>query len=49
LAELRDQVLRPLFDAGLLEMTIPDKPRSWKKQYRITEAGRAAVTIARKP
>jgi len=28
--------------------TIPDKPRSSKQQYRITEAGRAAATIARK-
>jgi DNA-binding PadR family transcriptional regulator len=38
--KFRDQVLRPLLDAGLLEMTIPDKPRSSKQQYRITDAGR---------
>ena len=38
----RDQVIAPLLAAGLLEMTIPDKPRSSKQQYRITEAGRAA-------
>jgi len=44
----RDQVVAPLPDAVLLEMTIPDKLRSSKQQYRITEAGRAAVTIARK-
>jgi len=44
----RDQVVAPLLDAGLIEMTIPDKPRSSKQQYRITEAGRAAATIARK-
>lgn len=37
----RDQVVAPLLDAGLLEMTIPDKPRSSKQQYRITAAGRA--------
>jgi ATP-dependent DNA helicase RecG len=39
----RDQVIVPLLDAGLLEMTIPDKPRSSKQQYRITEAGRAVL------
>jgi ATP-dependent DNA helicase RecG len=38
--KFRDQVLRPLLDAGLLEMTIPDKPRSSKQQYRTTAAGR---------
>jgi len=46
--KFQNQFLRPLLDAGLLEMTIPDKPRSSKQQYRITEAGRAAATIARK-
>jgi ATP-dependent DNA helicase RecG len=35
-----DQVLAPLLDAGLIEMTIPDKPRSSKQRYRTTEAGR---------
>jgi ATP-dependent DNA helicase RecG len=44
--KFRDQVLRPLLDAGLLEMTIPDKPRSPKQQYRITAAGRAALAGA---
>lgn len=33
------QVLNPLIDAGLLEMTIPDKPRSSKQRYRTTAAG----------
>lgn len=37
--KFRDQVLRPLLDTGLLEMTIPDKPRSSKQQYRTTVAG----------
>jgi ATP-dependent DNA helicase RecG len=37
--KFRDQVVRPLLDAGLLEMTIPDKPRSSKQQYRTTPAG----------
>lgn len=38
--KFRDQVLAPLLQAGLVEMTIPDKPRSPNQRYRITEAGR---------
>lgn len=38
--KFRDQILRPLLDAGLLQMTIPDKPRSSKQRYRTTESGR---------
>lgn len=41
--KFRDQVVAPLLKAGLLEMTIPDKPRSSKQQYRITEAGRRTL------
>jgi ATP-dependent DNA helicase RecG len=37
--KFRDQILRPLLDAGLLEMTVPDKPRSSKQQYRTTAEG----------
>ena len=37
--KLRDQVLAPLLEAGLLEMTIPDKPRSPRQRYRTTPAG----------
>ena len=44
----RDQVVAPLLDAGLLEMTVPAKPRSSKQQYRVTEAGRAALANTRK-
>ncbi|WPD21732.1 MAG: Fic family protein [Candidatus Electrothrix scaldis] len=33
--------LRPALDAGLIEMTIPDKPRSSKQCYRLTPAGHA--------
>jgi ATP-dependent DNA helicase RecG len=31
--------LQPALDAGLLEMTIPDKPQSSKQRYRLTEHG----------
>jgi ATP-dependent DNA helicase RecG len=46
--KFRKQVVAPLLEAGLLEMTNPDKPRSSKQQYRITEAGRAALVHARR-
>jgi len=38
--KFRDQVLKPLLEAGWLEMTISDKPTSSKQRYRLTEAGR---------
>ena len=38
--KFRNQVLRPLLEEGLLEMTIPDKPRSSKQKYRLTAKGR---------
>jgi len=34
-------VLKPLLDNGLLEMTIPEKPRSSKQKYRLTQKGAA--------
>jgi len=37
--KLRDHVLNPLMDTGLVAMTIPDKPRSSKQEYRITLKG----------
>jgi ATP-dependent DNA helicase RecG len=46
--KFRDQVVAPLLEAGLIEMTIPDKPRSSKQQYRTTDAGRVAIATARK-
>ncbi|HXK62100.1 MAG TPA: ATP-binding protein, partial [Acidobacteriota bacterium] len=36
----RKTILRSLLDAGLIEMTIPDKPRSSKQRYWLTEKGR---------
>jgi predicted HTH transcriptional regulator len=35
--------LQPLLTAGLIEMTIPDKPRSSKQKYRLTDKGRAIL------
>lgn len=37
--------LRPAIDAGLIEMTIPDKPRSSKQKYRLTGKGRDALRL----
>ena len=33
------EYLDPILAAGLVEMTIPDKPRSSKQRYRLTLAG----------
>jgi hypothetical protein len=32
--------LRPALDGGLIEMTIPDKPRSSRQRYRMTGKGK---------
>ena len=37
-----------VLDAGWLEMTIPDKPRSSKQRYRATAAGMKALEEAEK-
>lgn len=39
-ANFRDRYLQPSISMGLVEMTIPDKPRSSKQKYRLTEKGR---------
>jgi len=38
--KFRNQVLRPLLDARLLEMTLPDKPTSRLQKYRLTSIGK---------
>lgn len=35
--------LRPALEAGVIEMTIPDKPRSSKQKYRLTAKGRTLL------
>jgi ATP-dependent DNA helicase RecG len=39
----RKQYLLPLLAAGLIEMTVPDTPRSSNQQYQLTPAGRTAL------
>lgn len=41
--KFRNQVLRPLLEAGYIAMTIPDKPTSRNQQYQTTESGKAAL------
>ena len=38
--QLAKEYLRPAIAEGLVEMTIPDKPRSSKQRYRLTGKGR---------
>lgn len=39
----RKTYLQPALDAGLIEMTIPDKPTSRLQKYRLTDKGRARL------
>ncbi|MBM4046367.1 MAG: hypothetical protein FJ279_14755 [Planctomycetes bacterium] len=43
----RKAYLTPALKRGLVEMTIPDKPRSSKQKYRVSESGKRALDGAR--
>ncbi len=40
----RERYLQPALKAGLIAMTLPDKPNSRSQQYQLTAAGKAAVS-----
>ncbi len=42
--KFRDGVVKPLINAGWLELTIPDKPQSRLQKYRLTAAGEKQLT-----
>lgn len=44
LANFRDRYLGPALEAGLVEMTIPEKPRSRKQKYRLTAEGKEVLS-----
>ncbi len=43
----RNLYLMPALNAGLMEMTVPEKPRSRLQKYRLTEKGKAVLAVMR--
>jgi len=41
--KFRNSVLKPLMQAGLIEMTIPEKPQTSNQKYRIPDMSRALL------
>ena len=41
--KFRDQFIKPLLEAGLVELTVPESPRSRLQKYRLTRAGESAL------
>ncbi|WP_338418993.1 Fic family protein [Serratia marcescens] len=42
----RERYLQPALNAGWIEMTLPDKPKSRLQRYRLTAAG---IRLLRQP
>jgi hypothetical protein len=45
--KFRDGFMKPLIEAGLLELIIPDKPQSRLQKYRLTEEGMKVLKTKR--
>ncbi|MBP7654105.1 DUF4062 domain-containing protein, partial [Candidatus Dependentiae bacterium] len=47
-ANFEDRYLKPAIENGLIEMTIPDKPKSSRQKYRLTKKGKNYLKNASK-